>query len=218
MDRRGGQRVPTADQLTHRKGLEERVLELDALHRKTALALARSEELLARERAKCDILIGQVSTLKGEVAEYGPLKAYSGDLQSRLTYAERELAAETARVAHERGVNMGLARELDAMTRKCEAAAARAASAEAELAALNDGVANLGLAKARAASEFGEEKGALAEALQRACVRVELLEGERDELVQENARLVKMSAWAGVGGRTQVVDVSGVCSTLCPDQ
>ena len=184
----------------HRRGLEGAVSEWEGKFRAQSLELLEACEDLAKVRAKATELSESNALLFEECTAMAKLKAYSGDLQSRLRYSERQLGAERERLVRRGTEVAALQRQLAEATARAERAESRASAAEARNEDLEGGVSNLSSAKAQAEQAFGAEKGSLSEALMKALNRVEMLEGERDELQAENAKLVSAQLY-GSGGR-----------------
>ncbi len=87
--------VPTIGQdpifSAHRKGLEEQVLELSSLYRRSQLQVKEYKDQLRRAEVKIGGLEDGAAAAQSKLATLESIKEYSKDLQSRLAFAEHQL-------------------------------------------------------------------------------------------------------------------------------
>jgi hypothetical protein len=164
--------------LPHRKGLEQRVSELEALHSRDALLLLEAGEARARLQQQLVATTAAASAAQGELAFLAPLKEYAGDLQVRLKVAKE--AAEDDRTMGVAANRRAAAaeRERDEQTARAEAAEAQAATLAIRCDDLLQGTKNVAKLKHTLEQSFVVERASLADALRAACGRVEQLEAE----------------------------------------
>ena len=89
-----GALMPTATDPTfsaHRKGLEEQVLELSSLYRRSQLQVKEYKDLLRKADVKIGGLEDGAAAAQAKLATLESIKDYSRDLQSRLAFAEHQL-------------------------------------------------------------------------------------------------------------------------------
>ena len=75
----------------HRKGLEEQVLELSSLYRRSQLQVKEYKEQLRKAEIKIGGLEDGAAAAQAKLATLESIKEYSRDLQSRLAFAEHQV-------------------------------------------------------------------------------------------------------------------------------